>query len=63
MPKKKKEKIPEDNILDGCELDFTVDPTPDDEVDLLTLFAEALNPNNPKTVEEAEAEWRELFNV
>lgn len=47
----------DDNLLDGCDEDFTVDPTPDDESDLFVLFAEALDPNNPKTVEDVEAEW------
>jgi hypothetical protein len=53
--------MPDDDLLDGCDLDFTVDPTPDDEADLFVLFAEALDPNNPKTVEEAKAEWDEVF--
>jgi len=34
---------------------------PDDEADLFVLFAEALDPDTPKTVDEAETEWRELF--
>ena len=52
---------PEDEFLDGCDLDFTEDPTPDEESDLFVLFAEALDPNNPKTVAEAKAEWREVL--
>lgn len=52
----------DDDFLDGCDLDFTVDPTPDDEADLFVLFAEALDPANPKTVDEAKAEWDELLS-
>ena len=47
----------DDEFLDGCDLDFTVDPTPDDEADLFVLFAEALDPNNPKTIADVEREW------
>jgi len=36
-------------------------PTPDDESGLFALFAEALDPSNNKTIEEAEAEWKELL--
>lgn len=54
----------DDDFLDGCELDFAADgATTDEEVELLPLFAEALDPNDPKTVEQAEAEWRELFSA
>jgi hypothetical protein len=52
---------PDDDLLDGCDLDFTEDPTPDGEADLFVLFAEALDPATDKTVEQAEAEWRELL--
>jgi hypothetical protein len=55
--------MPEDNFLDGCDLDFVKAQLTDEEQELFPLFAEALDPNNPKTVEEAEAEWRELFNA
>jgi hypothetical protein len=51
----------DDDFLDGCSLDFTEEPTPDDEVELTALFAEAINPNNPKTVEEQRDEWEALF--
>lgn len=40
-----------DDILEG------VDPISEDDVDLFVLFAEALDPNNPKTVADVEAEW------
>ena len=56
------EPYPYDEV-DGCDLDFAVDPTPNDEVDLVTLFAEGLDPNNPKTIEEVRAEWEELFGA
>ncbi len=43
--------------LDGCDIDFTVEPTPDEEVDLFVLFAEALDPASSVTVQEVEATW------
>jgi hypothetical protein len=52
----------DDDLLDGCDVDFETEALPDDEQDLFVLFAEALDPENPKTVEQAEAEWKELFN-
>ena len=33
------------------------DPVSDDDSDLFVLFAEALDPNDPKTVADVEAEW------
>jgi hypothetical protein len=51
----------DDDLLDGCELDFTEDPTDDMTVELMPLFADALDPDTPKTVEEAKGEWEELF--
>jgi hypothetical protein len=33
----------------------------DEDLDLIVLFAEALDPNNPKTVEDVEAEWKAVF--
>lgn len=51
----------DDDFLDGCDIDMSEDNTTDEEVALFPLFAEALDPNNPKTVEEAESEWRELL--
>ena len=36
------------------------DCLPEEETDLFVLFAEALDPANPKTVEEVEAEWKAL---
>lgn len=46
-----------DDELDGCDLDFTVGPIPDEESDLFVIFAEALDPANPKTIADVEAEW------
>lgn len=51
----------DDDLLDGCELDFTEDALPEDEAELFVLFAEALDPNTSKTVDEARADWEELF--
>lgn len=33
------------------------EPISDENVDLFVLFAEALDPNDPKTVADVEAEW------
>jgi hypothetical protein len=49
------------DMLDGCDLDFTADPTTNVEADLLPLFAEALDPTSDKTVDEEAARWRALF--
>jgi hypothetical protein len=43
--------------LDGCDLDFDENPTPDDAVELYPLFARALDPNDPKTIADVEREW------
>lgn len=52
---------PDDDLIDGCDLDLTADPTPDDHVALEVLFAEALDPGTDKTVEEARHEWEAVF--
>jgi hypothetical protein len=44
-----------DDILDGLE------PLTPLEGELFVLFAEALDPDNPKTVDEVLSEWREIF--
>lgn len=49
------------NSVDGCDIDFTEDPTSDEDVALFPLFADALDPATPKTVDEARAEWEALF--
>ena len=50
-----------DDLADGCDLDFTLEPVADDDADMFVLFAEALDPRSPKTVEQAAAEWRAEF--
>lgn len=53
---------PTDAELDGCDIDLAnLVQTPDDEVELLALFAEALDPKSSITVEQAEADWHALF--
>lgn len=48
----------DDDLLDGCVLDFTVDPSPDDELDLICLFPQGTD--TPK-LERTATEWLELF--
>lgn len=51
----------ESDELDGCELDFKEgEQTSDEEVDLMPLFAEALDPESPVTIQDVEDEWREV---
>lgn len=54
---------PDDAFLSPCDVDLLGGDAPlaDDEGDLFALFAEALDPGSPKTVMQAEAEWRELL--
>lgn len=52
----------DDDLQDGCDLDFTEDPTPDEESDLFVLFAEAVDETNPKTAEVVAAEWKAVFD-
>jgi len=50
----------ESDELDGCELDFKEGPqATDEEVELMPLFAEALDPDSPVTIQDVEDEWRE----
>ena len=51
----------DDDFMEGCDLDFTQEVTADEESGLFVLFAEALDPGDPKSVEEAEAEWKAVF--
>jgi hypothetical protein len=53
--------VDDDDTLDGCELDFA-EAASDDDPELTALFAEALDPSNPKTVEQVAAEWQAVFN-
>lgn len=50
---------PDDAFLSGCDDDILggADPLPDDETDLFVLFAEALDPESPVTVEDVERTW------
>jgi hypothetical protein len=50
-----------DDLADGCDLDFTQEPTADDDAELFVLFAEALDPRSPKTVDGVAAEWQAVF--
>lgn len=52
----------DDNFFDHPD-DIIGDTTPltEEEGELFVLFAEALDPGNPKTVEEAKAEWSEVL--
>jgi hypothetical protein len=43
----------DDDFLDGCELDFTIDPDDDETSELRALF--------PDGDPSLESEWRELF--
>ncbi len=53
--------IDDDDLLDGCDVDFTEEELPEEESDLFVLFADALDPNTPSTIEQRETEWKELF--
>lgn len=53
----------DDEYLDYCEGGLAENPTPDDELDYIVLFADALDPNTPSIVEEKAAEWKELFDA
>lgn len=49
----------DDDALDGCSLDFKEEEqTADDAVEVMPLFADALDPNTPSTLEEAVEFWR-----
>lgn len=55
--------VPDDDLLDGCDgagLLGDQEPMPDDHVEVFPLFAEALDPDSPVTVEQVEQEWREI---
>lgn len=47
----------DDDHLDGCDLDFTIDPDDDETADLRVLFPQG--PDTPDLEAQAEA-WREL---
>lgn len=47
--------------LDGCELEFKGDETPDEDIDGVVLFS-GVDLNDPVAVEIKKAEWEELAN-
>jgi hypothetical protein len=54
--------VPNDD-LDGCGEHGIMDgqeTLPDDHVEVFPLFAEALDPDSPVTVEQVEREWRAI---
>jgi hypothetical protein len=52
----------DDDLLDHPDdLLGDTDPLSEEEGELFPLFAEALDPNNPKTIEEAKAEWEQVL--
>jgi len=49
--------MPEEEV-DGCSVVLeSEDVTPDDHVEVMALFAEAVDPHSPVTVEDVVAEW------
>lgn len=53
-----------DDLLDGCEIDFAAEQQATDvEVELMPLFADALDPSTATTVEETAAKWQQLAGV
>jgi hypothetical protein len=48
----------DDDDVDGCEIDFTEDPTPDDDLDYVVLFADVLG--DEKAIEARADEYRAL---
>lgn len=47
-------------FADGCDLDFTIDPTDDTDVDAVVLFAD-IDPADVSAVARRRGEWEELF--
>jgi len=53
---------PDDAYLDhGDDVLGDTEPLSEEEGEFFTLFAEALDPDNPKTIDQAKAEWEELL--
>lgn len=48
--------------VSGCDVDFREDPTPDEHVDYVVLFAD-ISPDNAERLNRVRAEWEELFNA
>lgn len=54
------EDAPDDDLIDGCEDGGIMAGDPglnEEEAELFPLFAEALDPNSPVTIEEVERQW------
>jgi hypothetical protein len=45
---------------DGCAVDMAEDPTPDDDIDGITLFAD-VDASDPEAVARRKAEWEALW--
>lgn len=50
----------DDEQLDGCDLDFSADPTPDGDMAAVVLFAD-VDPSDADAVAARVAEYREVF--
>lgn len=50
--------MPDDDALDGCELDFTVDPDDDETAELRALFPQG---TETPDIEARAAQWREVL--
>lgn len=51
----------DDDLVDGCDIDFAAEPTSDDDLDALVLFAD-VDTNDPAAVEARRREWEALFH-
>lgn len=49
----------DDDLLDGCDLDFTEAPTNDEDLDAVVLFADVSD--DQAVIDARRAEWQELF--
>lgn len=50
----------DEDALDGCAIDFKeCEQTSNEAVEVMPLFADALDPNTPSTVEEAVEFWEQ----
>lgn len=48
---------PDDDLLDGCDIDLAEDPLEAGTDELFVLFAEALDPESPVTIADVERVW------
>lgn len=56
------EHVEDDDFLEGCDIDFSEDPTSDDDLDAVVLFAD-VDPSDTAAIEARKAEWQELFGA